>query len=168
MGRYELTFEVDSLDDDVVDAIYDRFDALVATHADITLLSVTAEGPTAAAAGKRVVETLEGCLGVVVRRSMEDLVTRADIADRCATTPEAVDQWIREAKQAQTGFPTCHSLVSGGIWLWGDVNDWLSLTNKPHDSNLQFPRPEDHDELNLWLKENNRATQIPHIRVRTV
>jgi hypothetical protein len=163
MGRYELTFEVGSLDDDVVVAIYDRFDALVATHGDVTLLTVTAEGPTAVVAGKRVVRTLEDYLRVVVRRSVEDLVTRDDIANRCDTTVEAVDQWIRETHQEQTGFPARHSLVSGGIWLWGEVNDWLRRTGKPHDDNLDFPYREDHDKLNLWLKEDKKVHQVSRV-----
>lgn len=151
MGRYELTFEVDNLEDDLIEAIYDRFDALVAAHAEVTLLTVTAEGPTVVVAGKRLVEKLERDLRVVTRRLVEDLVTREDIANRCATTPAVVGQWLRETRP--TSFPASYSRVAGGLWLWGEVNDWLRRAGKTHDSGLDFPDREDHNELNLWLKE---------------
>ncbi|MCA1703497.1 MAG: hypothetical protein LC808_09660 [Actinobacteria bacterium] len=163
MGRYELTFEVDELADDIIDAIYDRFDALVSAHAHVTLITLTAEGPTAVVAGKRAVEEPESELRVVVRRSVEDLVTRADIASRCDVTPQAVGQWIRGARQREASFPARFSLVAGGIWLWGEVNDWLRRVGKPHDGDLCFPRREDHDELNLWLKERRVSQRVPHV-----
>lgn len=155
MGRYELTFEVDNLDDDLIDAIYDRLDALVAAHADLTLLTVTAEGPTAVEAGKSLVDELEDDLQIVAWRLVEDLVTREDIANRCATTPAVVGQWLQETRPAS--FPTRYSLAAGGLWLWGEVNDWRRRAGQGHDSGLGFPDRGDHSELNLWLKERRTA-----------
>lgn len=167
MGQYEVIFEVDELDDGTIDAIYDRFDALVSAHAGLTLLTVTASGPTAVVAAKRAVEELEGKdVRVIVRRSVEDLVTRVDIANRCGTTPQAVGQWIRGTRQRQVSFPAPYSLVTGGIWLWGEVNEWLRRVGKPHEAELCFPRREDHDELNLWLKERQVRQRVSRIEVK--
>lgn len=161
MGRYELTFEVDSLDDDTIDAIYDRFDALVAAHEDVTLLTVTAEGPTVIVAATRAVDILEGDLRVVTQRSVEDLVTWDDIANRCATTPVTVKQWLQETQRII--FPARYSLVSGGVWLWGEVNNWLRRAGKPHDNDISFPTRSDHDELNLWLEERRMTHRVSRI-----
>lgn len=163
MGQYELTFDVDDLSDDTIDKIYDRFDAVVGSHADVTFLTLTAEGPTAVVAAKRAVEELESELAVVIGRVVEDLVSRVDIATRSESTPQAVGQWIRGDRHRGFPFPQRYSLVAGGVWLWGEVNEWLRRVQKKHDESMLFPRREDHDEINAWLKDRRTQHQVSQV-----
>ncbi|MCA1677223.1 MAG: hypothetical protein LC799_35285, partial [Actinobacteria bacterium] len=73
MAQYEWIFVVDELADDIVDTIYETWDALVSRHGGLTLLTVTAEGGTAVEAAKAIVTQLqrEGQL-VKVQRAYED------------------------------------------------------------------------------------------------
>lgn len=158
MSDFELIFAVDDLSDDVIDQIYDRYDAIVAGHETVTLLTVTAEGATPFTAAKAVVRDLESIDGVVVRRCYEDLVSRRDIAERCEVSPQAVGQWIRGDRHKGHTFPDPFNLVAGGIWLWGEVNSWLRRSGLKYYE-IAYPCRDDYAEINRWIS-NYRAHSV--------
>ncbi|MDQ3760858.1 MAG: hypothetical protein M3460_03930 [Actinomycetota bacterium] len=156
MTQYEWIFVIDDLTDDAVDAVYETCDALVSHHGGLTLLTVTAEGATAVEAAKTTITQLQQERLVRFQRAYEDLVTKVDIASRCNTTPQAVGQWARGKRLRDFPFPQCFSLTAGGIWLWGEVNDWLRRTGKSADD-IEFPRREDYAAVNYWIREECRC-----------
>ncbi|SHG32931.1 hypothetical protein [Streptoalloteichus hindustanus] len=167
MTQFELIFAVDGLAEGAVWAIYEDFDALVATHGTTTLLTVTTPGPTAPMAAKAVVAKLEKTARVVVQRCYEDLVNRVDIAERCRTTPQAVGQWIHGKRRREVPFPEPFNLVNGGVWLWGEVNEWLRRSGKPSDD-VQFPCRADYYEINHWLNERRTQRRLSAVNAQPV
>jgi hypothetical protein len=155
----ELIFSVDPMDDDVVWEIYEKFDAVVATHSGITLIEVSVEGNHPVRAAKKAVRELERIDGVHVLRCYEDLVSRADIAERASATVQAVGHWIRGTRHKGHPFPQAFNLVNGGVWLWGEVNNWLARVGKPVD-NAYYPSREDHLEVNKWITERCFVRQL--------
>lgn len=153
VAQYEWIFVVDALADDAVDAIYETYDALVSDHGGLTLLTVTAEGATAVEAARTIITQLQQSRQLIrVQRAYEDLVTKVDIAARCSTTPQAVGHWVRGKRLREFPFPECFSLAAGGIWLWGDVNDWLRRTGK-HGDDIEYPHREDYVSINHGIHE---------------
>lgn len=160
MAQYEWIFVVDELADDAIDAVYETCDALVSHHGGLTLLTVTAEGNTAVEAAKVIITQLQQEKQLVrVQRAYEDLVTKVDIASRCDTTPQAVGQWVRGQRLRVFPFPDCFSLTAGGIWLWGDVNDWLRRTGKSGDD-IEYPHGGDYVSINYWIHEERSWTPV--------
>ena len=158
MGRYDLCFSVCEVLPDVEARVAEVLDVTFARHGTTCLLSVTAEGPSAVTAAKDVVELLAVDHGIAVRYCHEDLVTRADIADRAGTTVQAVGQWVRNVRHKRTPFPEPYNFVAGGVWLWGEVNSWLRRVGKQHDD-VEHPTREDYAEIALWLTE----MRAPHV-----
>jgi hypothetical protein len=153
MAQYEWIFVIDELADDAVDAVYETCDALVSRHGGLTLLTVTAEGGTAVEAAKAIITLLQQERQLIkVQRAYEDLVTKVDIAARCHTTPQAVGQWVRGKRLRDFPFPEHFSLTGGGIWLWGEVNDWLCRTGKSGDD-IEYPYRDDYVSINHWIRE---------------
>lgn len=158
MANYELIFDVDELTDEAIDEIYDRYDAIVAGHGDRVLLTVTVPGTNAVSAAQSAVRDLETIDGVTVGSCYEDLVSKTDIGRRIGVSPQAVGQWIRGDRHRAHVFPKPYNLVSGGVWLWGEVDAWarrVGLTN----SDLEYPCQDDYVEINRWIKEH-RASAI--------
>lgn len=166
MADFELIFAVDELPEDTVWSIYEHHDALVASHGALTLLTVTSQGATALAAAKAAAISLEGFPDVRIKRCYEDLVSRIDIAERTDATPQAVGQWIRGERHKNHPFPEPFNLVSGGVWLWGEVNQWLRRTRKTADG-IQFPCKEDYAEINKWLNERQARMRLAKATTRT-
>lgn len=162
VSTVELIFAVDALADETVWRIYDEFDAVIATHGGVTLLEVTTEGRTPVLAAKDVVRRLEVLGGVRVQRCYEDLVSRADIAARTKATVQAVGQWIRGNRQKATPFPEAFNLVNGGVWLWGEVNQWLGRVGRTSDDCL-YPSREDYIEINRWIVDRSMHRRISSI-----
>lgn len=158
MADYELIFDVDELADEAIDEVYDRYDAIVAGHGDRILLTVTAPGPNAVLAAQAAVRDLESIDGVTIGSCYEDLVSKTDIARRVGVSPQAVGQWIRGNRHRANVFPKPYNLVSGGAWLWGEVDAWLRRTGLA-DSALEYPCQDDYAEINRWIKEH-RASAI--------
>jgi hypothetical protein len=153
VAPYEWIFVIDELADDDIDAVYEMCDALVSRHVDLTLLTVTAQGGTAVEAAKNIITQLQQERQIIkVQRAYEDLVTKIDIASRCHTTPQAVGQWVRGKRLRDFPFPERFSMTAGGIWLWGDVNDWLRRTGKQGDD-IEYPHREDYVSINHWIRE---------------
>jgi hypothetical protein len=164
MTDFELTFEVDELPDDVLDAIDQEFDAVVSGHPGLTLITVLVPGVTALGAAKTAVKKLEHLPGVVVRRICEDLVNRRDIAERSNVSIQAVGQWIRGDRHKFNAFPQPFNFVGGGVWLWPEVNDWLRRTEKEFDESVAFPCRNDYYEINRWIS-HRRAQQLVHVGI---
>ncbi|MFD9736244.1 hypothetical protein [Umezawaea sp. NPDC059074] len=150
MGQYELTFTVEPIENNVIEDISSKYDALYSAHGESHFLTITYEAESGATAAKQAVARLESRYNVVVKQFREDFVTRGDIADRIDATPQAVGQWIRGDRQKQQPFPPSYSNVAGGIWLWGEVNEWLRLVGKEADD-LLFVNREEITEVNRWL-----------------
>lgn len=159
MAQFELIFVVDELVEETVWAIYERHEAAVAVHGSTTLLTMLCEGETAFRAAQHAVALVERIAGVRVQRLCEDLVSKVDIAERCGATLQAVGNWVHGARQYTKHFPEPFSLVCGGVWLWGEVNEWLRRTGKEVDS-VHFPCRVDYAEINQWLGERNARRQL--------
>ncbi len=177
MTDYELTFELDELDEALEDRIYEAFDAVIAVHGSTTLMTCTARGGGVVAAAKDTVAELDG-MGVVARRLYEDLVGRAQIAERAGVTPQAVGLWVRGERQAQSPFPAPYHVAAGGLWLWADVNAWLATQGK--GDGFAHPQRADYLQTNFWLdgqaashrtgwlwQDAPRAVVSPPSRIRT-
>lgn len=141
-NQYELIALVDELTPEQEDAIYAVYDVVAASHAGSTRLAVTVEGSSVLGGAQRLLEFLSE-LRVTVRQFCEDFVTRSDIAQRADVSRQAVGLWVRGERQSS--FPEAYSPVAGGIWLFGEVNDWLS-TNVAHYEApaVVFPTREEH------------------------
>lgn len=150
MTAYEIIFQTESLDESVIDSIYNTFEALVSDHAGLTRLTLTASGVSVMDATQAAVTQLLH-LGVHVKHVTEDLVTRRDIADRLQMSSQGVGLWVRGERHADDPFPDpCHA-VAGGIWLWGDVVAWLRRQSIPVDEGIEFPSRADHARISAWL-----------------
>lgn len=148
MAKYELIFETDPLSQEQEDSVYEHFDALVAVHGPTTLVTLTADGGAAVEAVVQSVLQLRA-LGIEVVRLYEDLVDRGEIARRAGVTPQAVGLWVRGERHLEQPFPTPHNAVAGGVWLWGEVNDWLNALGK--SDGFERPSRSQHSELNGWI-----------------
>lgn len=144
MSTFELLFEIHPVTDDTLDMVVEEIEVGHATHGNTHLLTVWMDGTSALAAARAAVAKLSR-LGIIVVRLYEDLVTRQDIADRANTSRQAVGQWIRGERRAgsERSFPDPYNAVGGGIWLWADVNAWLSQFGESDDvayaSRCDFP-----------------------------
>lgn len=154
---YELIFETDPIEEPLQDKIDEQFDALISTQGSTFFVTLEVDGPSAAAAALTGATALEQ-LGVRVRRLSEDLVTRTDIAERANKTPQAVGAWVRGDRQRQAAapFPAPYNYVAGGVWLWGEVNEWLARVHPQTADEISYPSREDHTLVNHML-DNRRA-----------
>ena len=88
-------------------------------------------------------------LGLRVQRAVPDLLTRADIADRLGVTRQAVQNWIKGARQED--FPRALNPVNGGVWLWHDVRGWALANGRLADHGVESPTVDQIDTLNAWI-----------------
>jgi hypothetical protein len=155
MGTWELTFEVQNLTEDLVDELMEEMDATPAWMHGVQTVAVSASGDSATAAAAAAATALMR-RGLHVRRLYEDLVTRADIAARCDVSKQNVGQWIRGERGSD--FPAPYHAVGSGVWLWGEVNDWLASTRRSTDG-ASYPDRATHARVNGWLQRlsDNRA-----------
>jgi transcriptional regulator with XRE-family HTH domain len=151
MGQYEWIFVVDGVTPDVMEDIYNSYDALLSEHAGRQLLTVTLSGRNASEAVRVGVSELIENRPFRVLQSYADLVTRGDIAERTNSTVQAVGQWVRGDRLRKMPFPQPENHVAGGVWLWGTVNDWLKSVGKDHEAELDYPTHDDHASTDLWL-----------------
>jgi hypothetical protein len=143
MTDYELTFIVDPMTDEQEDAILDRFDCLLGTnHIGDNFIVLTVSGNDAFHAAKNAhMELVEQ--GVVVDRLDYDLADRSQIAERLDITRQAVGNYIRGDRKAETPFPRAFN-ETGPCWLWGDVVRW-SRQALEHDPAPDLDFPDRHD-----------------------
>jgi hypothetical protein len=158
MTNYEWTLVVtrasgEPLDDGIIEHLGERFDCVVGmNHGGEDFITVTCPGQDSLGAARDIVTSLRW-LRVFATRSVLDLVDRRDIARRAAVSRQAVGNWVRGDRLRQTvPFPEPFNDVGGGVWLWGDVQQWLVQTGHPvDDEDMSYPTREDHDRLNASL-----------------
>lgn len=141
-GFCELTFELSPITDDLEDAIADAFECVIASHSDVTTVTLTAEGRTGVAAALGALEELR-LLGADVRRLVDDLVGRREIARRAGVTPQAVGLWVRGERHAGVAFPPPFVLAGGGLWRWGEVLPALASRGIVVDDEISYPSRHD-------------------------
>lgn len=151
MTDFEWTFIVTGLDERRVDEVLDEFDCVVGTtHGLEDFVTATTSGPDAVAAGQKLAADL-AARGLRVVRSERDLVDRQDIAHRLGVTRQNVGQWVR-GERGTVSFPPSFSDVSGGVWLWGDVVNWLRETGRDDGTaGMRFPSAQAHDVINAMI-----------------
>lgn len=148
--EFELILAVDELTPEQEDAIYDEYDALIASHGAITRLTVTVDGSVVDGA-RRLLAFLYG-IGARPDRFVEDFVARADVALRAGVSRQAVGLWARGERQSD--FPHPYSPVAGGIWLFGELDEWLRANVPSYDApDLGYPSRADHVALANLLVE---------------
>ena len=155
-NEYEIAFVIPDLADPFdhrIARIEESMDVVVAGHGGLTVATVVTAGADAVAAGRRASAVLSSC-GLPAERTYPDLVSRQDIADRLDVSRQAVGNWVRGERHAGHAFPAPINSVVGGVWLWGDIVDWLRGTGRGHnDRDLEFPSLEDHARLDGLLIE---------------
>lgn len=150
--------DVEDLADSRLDRLADQVDAVCTSHANLTVATVLVEGLTALQAGIAAANALRSC-ALNPTRSYPDLVTVTDIAERASVTRQAVAHWVRGVRH-DNSFPPPVNLVSGGVWLWHDVDSWLKehVTDIVSDE-VAYPTLEDHARLDTSLL----AEEVPHL-----
>lgn len=162
--EFELIFvipEIDGPGDPRITQAARHLDIVVETHSGLTLATITAEGANATDAGLAAAATLTQC-DLAVQRSHPDFVTRQDIAARAEVTRQAVGNWVRGDRMSGDSFPTPVNLVSGGIWLWGDVIAWLRRNGHQVDDDMQYPSIEDHARIDIGIADREKPSAILH------
>lgn len=138
MPAFEMTFELPALSDAAEDGVVAMLDATIAEHLGVLTATVLVDAPDCVAGARAVLAAL-GELGVVPLRLIDDLVTRSQIAERAGVTRQAVTNWVGGARQTATAFPAPYVLTGGGLWLWGEVLDYLRAIGIAVDENAAFP-----------------------------
>jgi len=165
--EYEFTFEVAGLTDEVEDAIVEQTDATIATFGAVTTVTMTSFGTTGFGAATNARLAVEGAGGTVLR-CVEDLVTRGDIAERTGMTRQAVSNWVRGERQATTPFPSPYVLAGGGLWLWGEVLEWLRevhpTTFAAVGDDLAYPTRADHACIAGQIESSRRAFAMAELQ----
>jgi predicted DNA-binding transcriptional regulator AlpA len=150
---FEWVFVVPDIsgpDDKRIDDLYGTAEALVESHGGLNLVAMLTTGHTAIEAARTALGQLSGC-GLTAGRTYPDFVTRADIAERADKRRQTVDNWVRGDRQKD--FPSPVHLVSGGVWLWRDVRDWLQrerIRDVP-DDDVNYPSLDDHTVIDYQL-----------------
>ncbi|WP_418003343.1 XRE family transcriptional regulator [Mycobacterium sp. PDNC021] len=141
-------------------------DATIASHRDFNIVTTAMHAPDAIEAGIRAAQLIEAA-GIRVLRTYQDLVARQDIADRSDMTRQGVGLWVRGERFSETPFPAPVSLVSGGVWLWGDVVEWartLGLDWAAEEAH--FPTLDDHNRLDVMISEGiQQVTVTTHLDI---
>ncbi len=151
VAAFELIFEIEALGEEREFALLDAYDCFLGGHGRVVLLTITWEGRDATEAALGAVGELRRH-GVVIRRFVEDLVTRRAIAERSGKTTQAVGLWARGERQVADPFPAPYVLAGGGLWLWGEVNEWLRRQGHAHDDGIAYPTRADHARVNGVLQ----------------
>jgi len=138
MRQFELTFEVPEMAEEVEDAVADELDAVIAVHSGVTTVTASSPASDCLVAARTLIDVLTR-LGAPPRRLVDDLVTRAEIAERAGVTRQAVGQWIRGERHAAAAFPAPFVFTGGGLWRWGEVVDALASWGIRLDEDVTYP-----------------------------
>jgi hypothetical protein len=163
MPEFELVFSTAALTSELEDRLLETFDCTIATHDDLTLVTLSATGHEVPMVARATYAEMEA-LGVQPLRLEPDLVSRRDIAKRVGVTPQAVGLWTARRRRRANPFPTPFTLAGGGLWLWAEVNEWLRAHGETHDE-IHFPSREDLDHFNSWLVNLRRAAPARFVLV---
>lgn len=152
MAQFELIFVIPDVTDPADSRIAkaeEQLDIVVEAHSGLALATVTADGVDAVDAATNAAAILEAC-GLCPVRSHPDLVTRQDIADRAEVSRQAVGNWVRGDRIRSDPFPAPTNLVGGGVWLWGDVVEWLRRHGHEIEQ-IGLPSLDDHTRIDEAL-----------------
>lgn len=142
MPLFEFAFEVPAVGETVEDAIAEVLDAVIAWHSGVTTVNVVHPGVECVAAAREVVEQLRA-VGAPPRRLVDDLVARAQIAERAGVTRQAVSAWTRGERGGEAAWPAPYVLAGGGLWLWGEVAAVLVARGALEDEGVVYPSRQD-------------------------
>lgn len=123
---YEITFVVESLDEDAADDLLDVLpEAFVASHGQLTTVDVQVNAVSGPVAAQLARQALLKAGAVPVRLDL-GLVDRAAIAIRAGVTQQAVGAWVRGERGHGAPFP--EPVTTAGatpVWSWAEVAEWL-------------------------------------------
>lgn len=159
---FEIAFLIPELTDAFdprVTQVEEAMDIVVSSHSGVSVATVIATGSDAVAAGRAASATLSAC-GLPPKRTYPDLVSRQDIADRLDVSRQAVGNWVRGERHQEYPFPAPANLVAGGVWLWGDIAEWLRRTGSDPDD-VGYPTLQDHARLDEFLAAAPEAVAAP-------
>ena len=142
MPLFEFAFEVPAVDETVEDAIAETLDVVITWHSGVTTVNVVHPGVDCVTAAREVVEQLRA-VGAPPRRLVDDLVARAQIAERAGVTRQAVSAWTRGERGGEAAFPAPYVLAGGGLWLWGEVAAVLVSRGTLEDEGVVYPSRQD-------------------------
>lgn len=134
----------------VGERIHENLGADVVYHDNLTVITASATAYRPVPAGINLIEDLASN-GIAVERTQPDLVNRRMIAERAGCTRQAISLWVKGQRHQHDPFPIPVSLVPTETWLGGEVNDWLSRNNYPHDSDHTSLTLEVHARLDAYL-----------------
>ena len=156
MPLFEVTFRTSPIDDATEDVLLSEMDAMVATHGDVTLITVTAEAACGIDAATILIKDLRSH-GVNVHRVEKDLVNAATIASRCGESRTAVMHYIRGSRRTSVPFPAPEVSGSPSLWRWPDINDWLAKVGKDYDSDVSYLTRDEESQVDHRLCVLRRA-----------
>lgn len=141
--NFELSFEVTNLTADAADSIESIYDAVFSTHGRTTVATLLVPGNSAADAASSAIAELRR-VGVEALRLVDDLVTRAEIAERANVTTQAVGLWARGERNGSAQFPEPYVRAgSATLWLWGEVAEYLRSVGVAIDEGVEYPSRQD-------------------------
>lgn len=139
--EFEFTFEIEPISETVEDRAADAIDAFFFSRGETQFVTVSAMAGKALAAAMKLLGELHE-LGIHTLRFVEDLVGRREIANRTGVSPQNVGQWIRGERHGDVTFPERYTNTSADLWLWRDVQDFLSELGVTLDEPLGPSRAE--------------------------
>ena len=158
---FEISFVIPELTgafDPRVSQVEEALDIVVSSHSGLAVATVIVAGSDAVAAGRAASATLSSC-SLPPLRTYPDLVNRQDIADRLDVSRQAVGNWVRGERHQSHSFPTPVNMVAGGVWLWGDIAEWLRLAGRDPDD-VGYPTLQDHARLDEFLTAAPEAVAV--------
>lgn len=158
MPAFEMTFEVPPVPDAVEDRIVELLDATIAEHLGVRTATILVDAHDCVAAAAAALDLFQHA-GVTPRRLVDDLVTRTQIAERVGVTRQAVSNWVSGVRQVGSEFPPPYVLTGGGLWLWGEVVDYLRGIGVAVEEDATFPTRRE-AQLVADLIASARATEV--------
>lgn len=154
-STYELQLEIAAPTENQLEAAEHNVELVYSSHGPAHYLTIWQEAASPFSAAKNAIAQLRKA-GIKVRRAVEDLVSRQDIAERLGVSRQAVGNWIRGERRGSGNdeFPAPHNAVGGGVWLWKDVNDWARGIAET-DGDVEHLEAKDYALINNWLFHDN-------------
>lgn len=127
MNTFDITYVTRPISEDIEEKLLD-LDINVGSHSGLHFVMASIVSDDFQEGAMNLARELQR-LGVHVERMDLDLVNQSGIATRCGKSRQAVSAWT-QCNDAVNPFPTPHTVASGPLWAWSDVNEWLRRTGK--------------------------------------